>query len=129
MRLEKSKRTIGKLSAAAAGWCAHVQWDMLVEEGEPRRESRSASGAGRCWEPALAPTYRAPPPGQGEARLLQGTGCTAPGPGLQQERTRSSLRVFIVGSITTSFTATICSSMARSCTSLNSCKTRAGGGR
>lgn len=70
-------------------------------------------------------TYRTPPPTSAvmQQTLAQGDrACTQRSQGLQRQHTRSSLRVFIVGSRTTSFTATICSSMAFSCTSLNSYK-------
>lgn len=67
MRLEKSKRTIGKLLAAAAGRCAHVQWDMLVEEGEPEhtrgREVLGASARSHLQSATTGSGRSTPPPG------------------------------------------------------------------
>lgn len=85
---------------------------------------------GRRRELARAPPTEPRPAGVRAGHpSSRGKGAGPAAPGLQRERTSSSLRVFTVGSITTSFTAAICSSMARSCTSLNSCKTTGGSGR
>lgn len=114
-------------------------WKSPKGQTRSRQQLRPHTSGGRAGVPpgtetrgaGTASPYTAPPPpalvvGVGaEHPSSRGKGAQPVVPGLQRERTRSSLRVFRVGSITTSFTATICSSMARSCTSLNSCKTTA----
>lgn len=99
----------------------HAHTHSLQRKAEQDQVCSGTSRAGTRGEcRSLTPTEHHHRRAGHAVTPLRGPGMHPALTGLERRHTRSSLRVFTVGSRATSFTASICSSMAFSCTSLNS---------